>query len=99
MSAPVHVRNNEAEHRFEIDLGDDLAVAEYRLVNGRIVFTHTFVPPRHENNGYGAALAEAGLAYAREQGLAVVARCRFIAAYITRHPQHQDLVYAGHFAD
>jgi uncharacterized protein len=99
ISPTIHVRNNEAQHRFEIDLGDELAIAEYRLVNGRIVFTHTLVPPRHENMGYGAALAEAGLAYAREQGLAVVARCRFIAAYIARHPEHQDLVYADHLAD
>ena len=99
MSPKVHVRNNEAQNRFEIDLGDDVAVAEYRLVNDRIVFTHTFVPPAHENNGYGAAMAEAGLAYAREQGLAVVARCRFIAAYIARHPEHQDLLHVESLTD
>jgi uncharacterized protein len=95
----VHVRNNEAEHRFEIDLGDELAIAEYRLVNDRIVFTHTLVPKAHEGRGHGSALAEAGLAYAREQGLMAVPRCRFFAAYIAGHPEHQDLVHQGSLAD
>jgi predicted GNAT family acetyltransferase len=86
------VRNNEAKSRFEIDVGDDVGFAEYRLLDDRIVFTHTIVPNAEEHRGYGSALAEAGLAYARHNGLSVVPRCRFFAAYIARHPEHQDLV-------
>jgi uncharacterized protein len=94
-SPRIDVRQNEAQHRFEIDLGGgELAIAEYRLVNDRIVFTHTLVPPAHEGRGYGTALIEAGLAYAREQGLKVVPRCRFFAAYIAGHPEQQDLLHA-----
>jgi uncharacterized protein len=99
VSPTIHVRNNEAQHRFEIDLGDDVALAEYRLVNDRIVFTHTLVPPDHENRGYGAALAETALAFARAQGLKVVPRCRFFAAYIARHPEHQDLLHVDSLVD
>ena len=99
-SARIHVRNNEAQHRFENDLpGGELAFAEYRLVNDRIVFTHTLVPSSHEGRGYGTALIEAGLAYAREQGLKVVPRCRFFAAYIAGHPEQQDLLHEGNLAD
>lgn len=87
------VRNNEAKSRFEIDLGDgDLGFAEYRLVDDRIIFTHTLVPNASEHQGFGSALAEAGLAYARRNRLQVVPRCIFMAGYIARHPEHQDLV-------
>ena len=98
-AARIDVANNEAQHRFEIDLGGDTAFAEYRLVNDRIVFTHTLVPSSHEGRGYGTALIEAGLAYAREQGLKVVPRCRFFAAYIAGHPEQQDLLHEGNLAD
>jgi predicted GNAT family acetyltransferase len=88
----TQVRNNEAKSRFEIDVGDDVGFADYRLVEDRIVFTHTLVPNATEHRGYGSALAEAGLAYARQHGLKVVAHCAFIAGYIARHPEHQDLL-------
>jgi len=87
------VRNNEAKSRFEIDLPDgEVGIAEYRLLDDRIIFIHTFVPHADENHGYGGALAEAGLAFARRQGLKVVPQCPFFAAWIARHPEHQDLV-------
>jgi hypothetical protein len=92
----AQVRNNEAKSRFEIDVGDEVGIAEYRLLDDRIIFTHTLVPNPEVNRGYGSALAEAGLAYARHNGLMVVPRCRFFAAYIARHPEHQDLVHPDH---
>jgi len=50
------------------------------------------VPLALEGKGIGNELAKAALDYARSEGLRVVPRCRFIAAYIKRHPQYQDLV-------
>jgi predicted GNAT family acetyltransferase len=35
---------------------------------------------------------EAGLAYAREHHLTVVPVCPFVAAYLEKHPEQQDLV-------
>jgi predicted GNAT family acetyltransferase len=91
--SPGDVRNNEAKSRFEIDVpGDEVGIAEYRLLDDRIIFIHTFVPHADEHHGFGGALAEAGLAFARRNGLKVVPRCPFFAAYIARHPEHQDLV-------
>ena len=94
MSVPsaAQVRNNEAKSRFEIDVPGDVGFAEYRLIDDRIVFIHTLVPNAESNRGFGSALAEAGLAYARQHGLRVVPQCPFFAAYIARHPEHQDLV-------
>lgn len=94
MSEVPVVRNNEAKSRFEIALDDgDVAFAEYRLVDDRVVFPHTLVPRAHQGHGLAAALAKAALAWARQQGLMVVPRCEFFVAYIKRHPEHQDLLH------
>ena len=86
------VKNNEAAHRFELEAEGHTAVSEYHRRNGTIVFTHTEVPLQLEGKGIGNALAKSALDYARSEGLRVVPRCRFIAAFIKRHPEYQDLV-------
>ena len=87
------VRDNPAKHRFEIDLGDgSFAVAQYSLAEGKILFTHTEVPPQHEGKGVGSALIRFALASARTRGLQVVPICPFFAAYIRKHAEEQDLL-------
>lgn len=94
MATPdVTVRDNRDKHRFEIDLGDgSFAIAEYKLVPGRIVLTHTEVPPAHEGHGLGKKLVQTALASARERELEVVPICPFVRAYIQKHPEEQDLL-------
>lgn len=87
------VRDNPDRKRFEIDLGDGaLAIAEYTLPAGKIMFTHTEVPPEHEGKGIGTALIRAGLAAARERGLKVIPICPFFARYMQQHAEVQDLL-------
>ena len=87
------VLDNPARRRFQIDLGDGLfAFAEYTLPAGKIMFTHTEVPPRHEGRGLGTAMVEAGLAAARERGLLVIPICPFFAAYMKKHVETRDLL-------
>ncbi|MFC3432111.1 MULTISPECIES: GNAT family N-acetyltransferase [Sphingobium] len=40
----------------------------------------------------GSRLISAALQDAREQGLKVIPLCEFVAAYIERHPEEQDLL-------
>lgn len=92
-SSKYAVRDNADRHRFEIDLGDgSFAIAEYTLPAGRIMFTHTEVPPAHEGQGFGSALVRHALASARERGLKVIPICPFFAAYIEKHAEMQDLL-------
>ena len=89
----LQVRDNPDRHRFEIDLGDGcFAIAEYRLYPGKIMFTHTEVPPEHGGQGLGTRLIVESLAAARRRGLAVVPICPFFADYIKKHPEEQDLL-------
>lgn len=90
---PFVVRDNPEDHRFEIDLGDgSLAIAEYTLLPGKIVFTHTKVPEAHEGQGIGTTLIRFALDAARERGLKVVPICPFFAAYMQEHSEVQDLL-------
>ncbi len=86
------VRDNADRHRFEIDLGGSFAIADYTLPAGKIMFTHTEVPPKHEGKGIGSALIRAGLAAARDRGLKVIPVCPFFAAYMKKHAEVQDLL-------
>jgi len=88
------VRNNTAANRFEIEANGELAVSSYIIRGNTIYFTHTEVPPSMEGKGIGNTLARASLDYAREHKLRVVPRCPFIAAFIKRHQEYQDLVDA-----
>ena len=91
-AADLIVRDNAERHRFEIDLGDSIAFADYVLMTGKIMFTHTEVPPAHEGKGIGTALIEAALASARTRGLKVIPTCPFFASYMKRHTEVQDLL-------
>lgn len=87
------VRDNPERHRFEIDLGDgSRAIADYNLLTGKIMFTHTEVPEAHEGQGVGSTLIRAALASARERGLKVIPICPFFAAYMQKHRDVQDLL-------
>lgn len=91
----IEVKHNPAQQRFEIEMEAHLAVLDYRLDGSTITFTHTGVPQALEGRGLGSKLVRAGLDYARAQGLQVVPLCSFVAAYIQRKPQYQDLLVAG----
>ena len=90
---PPVVMNTET-HRFEARLGDEVAFAEYHLRPGVLVLPHTVAPDAFAGRGVASALAVTALTYAREHGLQVKPTCPFMAGYIKKHPQWQDLVHA-----
>jgi predicted GNAT family acetyltransferase len=87
------VRNNEQESRFETTVDGHLAIAEYDLEEpNRIVFTHTEVPEELSGRGVAAAVVKFGLDHAREKNLKVVPQCAYVAAWVKRNPEYQDLL-------
>jgi predicted GNAT family acetyltransferase/glutaredoxin len=83
--------------RYELRLGGSLiGVAAYHRRNGRIAFLHTEVDEAHEGQGFASRLARDALEDARRQGLEVVPLCPYIAGYIDRHPEYEDLVATGY---
>ena len=87
------VRDNPATSRFEMTSGDAAAFVEHRRGgDGRIVLVHTEVPEALSGQGVGSKLVGGTLDAARAEGLKVVARCEFVAAYVERHPEYRDLL-------
>ena len=86
------VRDNAAARRFELDADGDLAIALYRIDDDTMIFTHTEVPARLQGQGIGSRLVRGALDAARARGLRVLPLCSFVADYIRRHPEVQDLV-------
>ena len=81
--------------RFEVAMeGGAKALLQYHRNGHRMVFLHTEVPPEFAGKGTGGLLAKTALDYARAEALKVVPRCPYIAAYIAKHPEYQDLVAA-----
>jgi predicted GNAT family acetyltransferase len=79
--------------RYELRLGRRLiGLAAYRRRNGRIAFTHTEADESCEGRGFGSRLAEVALTDAAKENLEVVPLCPFIAYYIEKHPEYQQLV-------
>ena len=86
------VRDNPALGRFEMRSGDGTAFVEYRRAGDRIALLHTEVPEALSGQGVGSKLVGGTLDAARAEGLKVVARCEFVAAYVERHPEYRDLL-------
>ncbi|GAA1677420.1 N-acetyltransferase [Nonomuraea maheshkhaliensis] len=92
---PMEVVDNTTENRFEILVDGKVAgFADYRLLPTKVVFTHTEVLPAYEGQGLAGKLVEQALRTSADTGLRVVPLCPYVAKYIQRHPEFQDLVDA-----
>lgn len=89
------MKHNETDGTFETEVEGGLAFVEYVRDGDSLRFTHTEVPKEAEGKGIAAAVAKAGLEYARANKLTVVPVCAYVRGYIERHPEYEDLVAAG----
>jgi predicted GNAT family acetyltransferase len=81
--------------RYEIEVDREVAgFLLYRREPGVLELVHTDVDPKWEGKGVGAALVKGALDDVRARGLKMRPYCPFVAAYIRRHPEYEDLVAA-----
>jgi predicted GNAT family acetyltransferase len=86
------VRDNKALSRFELDVENGIAFADYRMVPGVVTVNYTEVPVTLRGQGIGARLSAAVLDNIRAEGLKVVPRCGYFAGFIRDHPEYHDLL-------
>ena len=87
------IRNNEQQSQYETTVDGQVALAAYDLEEpNRIVFTHTEVPDAISGRGIAGEVVKYGLEDARKRGLTVVPQCSYVAAYIKRHPEYEELL-------
>jgi predicted GNAT family acetyltransferase len=83
----IHVVHDTALARFEVRVVEQLCVADYRLLDGVMHMTHTFVPQALEGRGIASALVCAAFDHARTNGYHVNPVCSYVAAWAKRHPE------------
>ncbi len=89
----IAVTQQPDQHRFVVTVDGEIAgMAVYHDRNGRRIFVHTEIDDAHEGMGLGSTLVSSALDTTREQGLGVVPLCPFVAGWIERHPDYDDLV-------
>jgi uncharacterized protein len=96
MSPPAdraRVADRPDRHRYEIELdGQPAGLLSYRLVDDVITHRHTEIDPSVGGRGLGSVLVRFALDDARARGLSVIPQCPFVAHFIVRHPEYEDLV-------
>lgn len=92
------VRDHPEAKRFELAVGEHMAVADYILAPTGMVFTHTLVPIEMEGQGFASKLIRGALDAARERGLSVTPICPFVLGYLKKHPEYHDLVLPSFLA-
>jgi len=84
-------RDNTVLKRFEMDVGGAIAFADYRLVDDKVVITHTETPRALRGQGIASQLVRGALELIRAEDRKVVAGCSFVAGYLDKHPEWRKL--------
>ncbi|MDY3307499.1 GNAT family N-acetyltransferase [Psychrobacter sanguinis] len=92
MTQAVDITHNQAANRFETTIEGHTGFISYQDQDDRIVYDHTIVPSELGGKGVGSALVKHALDYARSEGKKVVPTCSFVASYINKHAEYQDLL-------
>jgi uncharacterized protein len=90
----IVVTHNEQAHRFEATVDGLHALLTYRRFPDRIVFPHAEVPAPLEGQGLAAKLTQTALDFARANQLRVVPLCPYVANFLQKYPEYQDLLSA-----
>jgi predicted GNAT family acetyltransferase len=85
------VRDNKDKNRFELDVGNAIAFANYRRTPSAVIITHTETPPALRGRGIASDLVKGALELVRADGRKVIAGCGFVVDYLRKHPEFADL--------
>jgi predicted GNAT family acetyltransferase len=88
------VTDNSEDSQYQISLPDDTAFISYHSRNGNKELMHTEVPQQYEGKGIASTLARFAFEDARESGQKVVVYCPYLATYLRKHPEYNDVVVA-----
>ncbi|KAA9331770.1 GNAT family N-acetyltransferase [Adhaeribacter soli] len=89
----ISFRNSEEDSQFQVHTQGSQGMIEYeKLGEKHLDLYHTEVDPELEGKGVARVLVQRALEYCRQQNYQVTPTCTYVAAYIKRHPEFQDLV-------
>ena len=88
---PTPIRHVPEHSRFEATVEGHRCRADYRLVDGVMLLTHTEVAPAIEGRGIAGELIQAALDHAQASGLKVRPQCSYARHYLQQHPESAAL--------
>ena len=92
--------DHAAKHRFEARLdGEFVGILTYSLDRDVIDLIHTEIFDAFAGRGLANQFVTAVLDKVRARGLHVIPSCPYIAAFIARHEEYQDLVASSEGSD
>lgn len=85
--------NNRQMNRFELFMDGRVAAwVDYEVGEGAIALNHTEVLPAFRGRGLAGDVVAFALFHAQTGGLRVLPRCSFVASFIERNTEYQELV-------
>ena len=89
----VEVRHDPTRARYEVLVDGHLAgTAHYSVLEDVLVFDHTVIGEDFGGRGLGKVLARGALDDVRANGRRIVPSCEFIAGFVAKNPEYDDLV-------
>jgi hypothetical protein len=81
----------ESQYLFIVD-GEEVGLADYRVVGDEIHITHTEITPRLRGTGLGARMVRQVLDSIRDEtDYRVIPACGFVREFLRRNPEYADL--------
>ncbi|MGI8577080.1 MAG: GNAT family N-acetyltransferase [Nocardioidaceae bacterium] len=82
-----------SEHRFVIEVdGARAGFVDYVVRDDTVVARHTEIDPAYAGQGLGSVLVKAVLDDIRDAGKKIRPVCPFVASYLSKHSEYDDLV-------
>lgn len=89
----VEVRHVPERTRYQVLVDGEVAGAAHYVVHeGRLVFDHTVIDDAYAGRGLAKVLARGTLDDVRATGQRIVPLCEFMAGFLAKHPEYDDLV-------
>jgi uncharacterized protein len=89
----IAVRNDPDGERYVAEIGAETAgYTVYHLRHGIYFFAHTEIEDRFTGQGIGKTLVRSALDDVRAHDGTIVPICPYVAGFINRNPEYEDLV-------
>lgn len=86
------VSRQSGPDRFEITAEGSMAgFTQFLDRDGRRIFFHTEIGEEFGGRGLAGIVVEEAITATREEGLTVVPVCPYVAKWLTKHPEHEDI--------
>lgn len=92
----VVISDNPPRRRYQLTIGDQMAMLTYKRTPGVIELIHTAVPTALQHHGLANALAKRALDDARAAQVRVIATCPYVQAFLREHPEYESLIGSPH---